>query len=125
VKSRYTATLSFSAGHQLKVKKDEVSPCGDKMHGHHWTVEFTWTREGYPTTDAVAYLLDRAKALDLVLELKNRNLNDMLGAQVPNVFGLASFFMERLMIMSPIAMVEVHEDYPSGPTAYIERDTDY
>ena len=84
----------------------------------------TFVREGYANKDLTDWTRQRQRVLALVLELRNRNLNAMLGAQVPNVFGVASFFMERLVINEPVSRIEVREDV-NGPVAIIERDTDY
>jgi hypothetical protein len=114
------AVLSFPAGHQ-----NANSWCGEHAHGHWYTVICTWDREGFAATDLETWVLYRKKALDLTLELKDRDLTKMLGPQVPNAFGVATFFMERLAIASPIRTVEVHEDDTHGPVAVIERETDY
>lgn len=113
---RSSATTWFSAGHTLEAN----GWCGDKQHGHRYTVTVTFDREGYPTTDHAAWCEGRQKVLDLVMELKDRDLNKMLGAQVPNVFGVAAFVMERLAINLSVTRVEVRED--DGPCAIIERD---
>lgn len=120
---KYTSTvvLSFGAGHKLEIG-DHL--CGAHNHGHLYAIEVTFDREGYPDKDLVDWTRQRSKTLDLVMELKNRELNKMLGAQVPNVFGVASFFMERLAINEPVNRVEVYED-SNGPVARIERDTDF
>jgi 6-pyruvoyl-tetrahydropterin synthase len=111
-----SATIWFSAGHT----PEPNAWCGDKPHGHRYTVNVTWDREGYPTTDHAAWIEARQMILMLCLELKDRDLNKMLGAQVPNVFGVAAFFMERLSINIPVTKVKVRED--DGPVAIIERD---
>jgi 6-pyruvoyl-tetrahydropterin synthase len=111
------ATIRFSAGHTPKANEW----CGPHTHGHRYTVTVTWEREGYPSTDHVVWVITRQKVLDLALEIKDRDLGKMLGATVPNVFGVASFFMERLTINVPVTRVEVRED--DGPIAIIERDT--
>lgn len=113
------ASVTISAGHT----PDANEWCGAHHHGHRYTVTVTFDREGYPATDHAAWVPVRTKLLDLAMELKNRSLNDMLGAQVPNVFGVASFFMERLAINVPVTQVKVSED--DGPVAIIERSTDY
>lgn len=113
-----SATVQISAGH-----KEPNEWCGDKHHGHQYTIVVTWDREGFPATDLTEWSLVRAKVLALGMELKHRDLNDMLGAATPNVFGVASFFMERLAINVPVTRVEVRED--SDPVAIIERDTNY
>lgn len=110
--------LSFPAGHHLH---DPAGPCGDRPHGHHYRVIVTLSREGYAQTDLDEYARAREVVLSLVKELRNRSLNDMLGAQEPNVYGLASFFMERLAINVPVIGVEVHED-DTGPRAVIRTD---
>lgn len=113
------ATLKFSAGHS----PDANAWCGSHPHGHRYTVTITFDREGFPATDHAVWVGVRQKFLDLILELKDRELEKMLGAQVPNVFGVASFFMERLAINVPVTRVKVSED--DGPVAIIERTTDY
>lgn len=112
------ATVRFGAGHKV-----DNPWCGGKAHGHEYTVSVIWAREGFSGTDLDAWAIDRERVLELALELKNRGLNDMLGAQVPNVFGVASFFMERLAINLNVTRVEVRED--RDPVAIIERDADY
>jgi len=112
------ATVRFGAGHQ-----EPNDWCGVKHHGHQYEVTVVWDREGFPVTDLDQWAVNRAKILDLAFELRNRDLNDMLGAATPNVFGVASFFMERLAINVPVTRVEVRED--SDPVAIIERSTDY
>lgn len=118
MKTSSSATVTFGAGHSLK----DSEWCGDKPHGHRYTVMVTWEREGFPTADLAEWEVNRQRVLDLALELKNRELNKMLGAAVPNVFGVASFFMERLALNMPVVKVEVHED--SDPVAFIERNLD-
>jgi len=115
----FTATVTFGAGHHLPAD----SWCGDKQHGHQYEVRVTMNREGYPDKDLIEWSRARASLLELALELKNRDLTKMLGAQVPNVFGVAAFFMERLSINFPVTRVEVRED--SDPVAIIERDDVY
>lgn len=114
-----SARIRIPAGHAL----DIASRCGPEAHGHLYTVEVTWVREGFPNTDLDNWVLVREKVLDLGMELKNRSLNKMLGAQVPNAYGVASFFMERLSIHVPVIKVEVREDGDLG--AVIERDDNY
>lgn len=107
--------MAFDAGHTL-----DNYQCGDKPHGHRYEVTVTWTREGYPVTDLDEWSRDAKHLEDLRDELRRRDLNKMLGAAEPNVFGVASFFMERLAIVTPVTQVEVHES--DGPTALIEAD---
>jgi 6-pyruvoyl-tetrahydropterin synthase len=114
-----SASVSFGAGHSLGLE----SWCGIHAHGHSYQVTVSWIREGFAATDLDAWMLNRQRLLDLALELKNRDLAKMLGAQVPNVFGVASFFMERLSLNINVTRVEVRED--NDPVAIIERDTDY
>lgn len=109
------ATVMISAGHTLEAN----AWCGSHEHGHRYTITVTWTREGYPATDHAVWILTREKILTLAMELKNRELNKMLGPTVPNVYGVASFFMERLSINVPVTRVEVRED--DDPIAIIER----
>lgn len=112
-----SATLGFAAGHQVD---DEW--CGPHQHGHLFEVTCTWGREGFASTDLELWTVYRGKMLDLVQELKDRDLNKMLGAQVPNVFGVAAFFVERLAILTPLVVVEVKlDDTYHGPVARIER----
>lgn len=113
------ATIRFSAGH----KPDANEWCGSHAHGHRYVVTITFDREGYPATDHAVWILTRTKLLELAMELKNRELDKMLGAAVPNVFGVASFFMERLAITVPVTRVEVRED--DDPVAIIDRTADY
>lgn len=113
------ATVRFSAGHT----PDANEWCGSHTHGHRYKVTVTFDREGYPSTDHAVWIGTRTKLLDLALELKNRDLGKLLGPNVPNVFGVASFFMERLSINVPVTRVEVRED--DDPVAIIERSTDY
>ncbi len=110
-----SATVTFSAGHLL----DANAWCGSQQHGHRYTVTVAWDREGFPATDHAVWIGTREKLLNLALELKDRDLGKMLGANVPNVFGVASFFMERLSINVPVTKVEVRED--DDPVAIIER----
>lgn len=112
------ANVHFSAGHNLEAN----AWCGSHQHGHRYEVVVTWEREGYPATDHAVWQRVRQNILDLALELKDRDLNKMLGAQVPNVFGIAAFFMERLTINVPVTRVEVIEQ--DGPEAIIEHDPD-
>jgi len=109
------ASVAFGAGHH-----HPNGWCGDHPHGHRYTVTVTWQREGYPETDHDEWVLVRQRILDLALELKNRELDKMLLPTVPNVFGMASFFMERLSINVPVTRVEVRED--DDPVATIDRD---
>lgn len=109
------STVSFDAGHTLNNYQ-----CGDKPHGHRYTVTVTFEREGFPATDLDEWSRCAAHVEDLRDELRKRDLNKMLGAAVPNVFGVASFFMERLAIVTPVIEVEVHES--DGPTAVLEAD---
>lgn len=112
-----SATVKFGAGH--------ASPnewCGDKPHGHRYTVTATWEREGFPATDLAEWTHVQQKLVALEAELRNRQLDKMLGSAVPNVFGVASFFMERLALNAPITRIEVRED--DDPTAVIEREAD-
>ena len=112
---RTRSTVYFDAGHTV----DDYQ-CGDKPHGHRYEVTVTWTREGYPATDLDEWALSAKRLEDLRDELNKRDLNKMLGAAVPNVFGVASFFMERLRINTPVVKVEAHES--DGPSAIIEAD---
>lgn len=112
---RTRSTVFFDAGHTVN---NEV--CGDKPHGHRYTVTVTWAREGYPATDLELWWTDARKLEDLRKELNHRELNRMLGASEPNVFGVAGFFMERLAAVSNVIKVEVNES--DGPTAIVERD---
>lgn len=109
--------MYFDAGHTLS-----DGPCGDKDHGHRYAVTVTWRREGYPATDLEQWMIDAGKVLDLRAELHLRSLNKMLGAAEPNVFGVASFFMERLALNTQVIKVEVHES--DGPSAIIEADSE-
>jgi len=86
-------------------------------------VTVTWEREGFPATDLAEWAAHRERVLDLALELKHRDLAKMLGAQVPNVFGVASFFMERLSLNVNVIRVEARQD--DDPVAIIDRDADY
>jgi len=112
-----SATVQFGAGH---AQPNEW--CGDKPHGHRYTVTATWEREGFPATDLAEWVLIRTRLLALAVELKNRQLDKMLGSAVPNVYGVASFFMERLAINAPITRIEVRED--DDPVATIEREVE-
>lgn len=112
-------TIRFPAGHTL----DTNEWCGIHPHGHRYTVIVTFVREGFPVTDHDDWIRVREKTLSLALELKDRDLGKMIGAQVPNVFGVASFFMDRLAINVPVTRIEVHQD--DDPVAIIERTTDY
>ena len=109
------STVSFDAGHTV-----DNYQCGDKPHGHRYTVTATWAREGYPATDLDEWGLFAKHLEDLRDELRHRDLNKMLGAQEPNVFGVASFFTERLAHVTTLLKVEVHES--DGPTAILEAD---
>jgi len=110
-----SATVTVSAGHS----PDANEWCGSQPHGHRYTITVTWDREGFPATDHAVWVLTRTKLLDLGLELKNRDLGKMLGASVPNVFGVASFVMDRMSPTVPVIKVEVRED--DDPVAIIER----
>lgn len=112
-----SATVTFGAGHAMPNEW-----CGDKPHGHQYRVTATWQNEGFPATDLLLWTVTRQKVLDLALELKNRQLDKMLGPAVPNVYGVASFFMERLSLHAPIIRIEVRED--DDPVAIIENDID-
>ena len=112
-----SATVRFGAGHALPNEW-----CGDKPHGHQYTVTVSWEREGFAATDLIQWIDIRQKSLDLALELKNRQLDKMLGSAVPNVYGVASFFMERLAINAPVTRIEVRED--DDPVATIEREVE-
>lgn len=112
------STVYFNAGHTV----DDFQ-CGDKPHGHRYEVTVTFLREGYPATDLAEWSDAAGKVEDLRDELNKRDLNQMLGAAIPNAFGVAAFFMDRLAINLPITKVEVHES--DGPIAIIERSTDY
>lgn len=109
------STVYFSAGHTV----DDYQ-CGDKPHGHSYEVTVTWAREGYPSTDLDEWSRCAKELDDLRAELHHRDLNKMLGAAYPNVFGVATFFMERLAIVTPVTQVEVHES--DGPAAVLEAD---
>ena len=117
---RYTdsATVRFGAGHKV-----DNAWCGDKPHGHQYKVTATFSREGFQETDGEQWERHRAVLLSLAMELKNRDLGQMLGAKAPNVYGIASFFMDRLAMVTNPVKVEVRED--SDPTAIIERDADF
>ena len=106
--------MFFNAGHTV-----DNELCGSKPHGHRYEVTATWAREGFPKTDLEFWWADAQRLDALRKELSNRDLNTMLGAQEPNVFGVASFFMERLAIATNVIKVEVHES--DGPSAVIER----
>lgn len=110
-----TCRIKIPAGHTLEAD----SRCGAEQHGHLYTIDVTWEREGFPNTDLMDWMLVREKVLALGMELRNRQLNKMLGAQVPNVYGVASFFMERLAMTVPVTKVEARED--DDISAIIER----
>ena len=106
--------MFFDAGHTV-----DNEHCGDKPHGHRYTVTALWAREGFPSADIERWWQYSRKLDELRKELSRRDLNKMLGAQEPNVFGVASFFMERLSLTTNVIEVEVHES--DGPSAVIER----
>lgn len=87
--------------------------------GHRYTVIVTFEREGYAETDRdewerIVPLVDA-----LASELRNRQLDKMLGAHHPSVYGVAAFFMDRLALNAPVIEVEVRES--DGPSAIIAR----
>ena len=116
---RYTssATVRFGAGHTIG-----GDWCGDKPHGHQYIVTATFARQGFPETDIPEWIRCRSVLLSLAMELKNRELDKMLGPKHPSVFGVASFFMDRLSLITNVVKVEASED--GDPTAIIERDSD-
>lgn len=91
--------------------------------GHRYTVEIEWTREGAAAFDLEAWQRTVVSIDSLAAELRNRDLDKMLGPHHPSVFGVAAFFMERLSLNHPITRVRIHES--DGPTALIEVRPDY
>lgn len=96
--------LGFGAGHSLEGHPE----CG-RPHGHYFVVEITFTGDPIHPYGAVTSRETEGKAVAIVHELSGRNLNDMLGAAIPSLHGLAAYLLERLAILG-VTRVEVTQD---------------
>jgi 6-pyruvoyl-tetrahydropterin synthase len=104
VTTRYAASVQFGASHELPGHH----LCG-RLHGHSYHVTLTW--DGVPIKENWGFPMTQKafnESIAIVLELRNRHLNDMLPAGHPSVSGIAAYLLERLRILG-VVMVEVHE----------------
>jgi 6-pyruvoyl-tetrahydropterin synthase len=90
--------VTFAAAHQFAVGSEE---CGDKVHGHDWTVEVEVSGGLDPRSGVMLGDSSQAATEALRREFDKRFLNDMLPGTYPTPEALAAFLVERLRLTVP------------------------
>lgn len=88
-----------------------------RLHGHRWTVDIKVTEEPDRLPDKAALM--RA-LMEIRNELHGRDVNAMIAPSLPDVHGIAAWFMERLLLRFPINEVTVWQDDELGATLWRE-----
>lgn len=111
-----TAKTEFDASHQIF-----ESPRCSRLHGHRYLVEAECIGRLDPKTSSALDLSQFATDLSMIAEeLRFRHLPDMMPGVTTTPFGIASWFMERLLASWPVIRVSVSET--PNTTATVTRE---
>lgn len=110
------ATAGFDAAHRIPSYSYCSSP-----HGHHWDVRVTVTGDLDPKSGWIRGAEHlQAALLALMVEIDNKDLDEMLPGVVSSPLGIASWILDRLALAFP-RIVRVTVDCSDGNAGEIRR----
>jgi 6-pyruvoyltetrahydropterin/6-carboxytetrahydropterin synthase len=101
-----TATVEFSAGHQLKLYDGSMEP----VHGHNWKVKVTVAAEKLDGMGVVMDFHELARLMEKVIEpMRNRHLNELAAFEEvnPSAENVAVWVGRGMKLPDSIMLVQV------------------